>query len=59
MELVVRTIPTELAVIFTGMTADTIRSLAYRGKLTRYGTDRRAEWDLNELAKVAAARVCQ
>lgn len=43
------TVPTELAALATGVAAATIRKWASRGKLTRYGSPRRAEYDLDEL----------
>lgn len=51
-----RTVPTELAALATGVTAATIRKWASRGKLTRYGRPGRAEYDLDELRSLAAAR---
>ncbi|MCA2211622.1 hypothetical protein [Jidongwangia harbinensis] len=45
-----RTVPTELAALATGVSPDTVRQWARRGKLTRHGTPGRAEYDLEELA---------
>lgn len=44
-----RTVPTQLAAIAAGVPEATIRKWASRGKLTRYGQPRRAEYDLDEL----------
>jgi hypothetical protein len=43
------TVPTELAALAAGVAVATIRKWASRGKLTRYGSPRRAEYDLDEL----------
>ncbi|MEV7974961.1 hypothetical protein [Streptomyces sp. NPDC086519] len=48
-----RTVPTELAALAMGVTQATIRKWASRGKLTRYGGPRRAEYDLDELFALA------
>jgi hypothetical protein len=48
-----RTIPTELAALAIGVSESTIRKWASRGKLTRYGTPGRAEYDLDELYVIA------
>jgi hypothetical protein len=42
-------VPTELAALAAGVPEATIRKWASRGKLTRYGSPRRAEYDLDEL----------
>ncbi|RBQ20918.1 MerR family transcriptional regulator [Spongiactinospora rosea] len=44
-----RTVPTELAALAAGVTEATIRKWASRGKLRRYGTPGRAEYDLDEI----------
>jgi hypothetical protein len=44
-----RTVPTELAALAAGVTPATIRKWASRGKLRRYGTPGRGEYDLEEL----------
>ncbi|AEN14089.1 MULTISPECIES: MerR family transcriptional regulator [unclassified Streptomyces] len=49
-----RTVPTELAALAAGVSPATIRKWASRGKLTRHGTPRRAEYDLEELRALAA-----
>ncbi|GAA2955911.1 MULTISPECIES: MerR family transcriptional regulator [Streptomyces] len=49
-----RTVPTELAALAAGVSPATIRKWASRGKLTRHGTPRRAEYDLDELRTLAA-----
>jgi hypothetical protein len=48
-----RTIPTQLAALAIGVSEATIRKWASRGKLTRYGTPGRAEYDLDELYAIA------
>jgi hypothetical protein len=44
-----RTVPTDLAALAAGVSEATIRKWASRGKLSRYGTARRAEYDLDEI----------
>ncbi|SDY48482.1 hypothetical protein SAMN05421504_105694 [Amycolatopsis xylanica] len=51
-----RTVPTDLAALAAGVTENTIRKWASRGKLTRYGTPGRAEYDLDELFAIVAAK---
>lgn len=48
------TVPTELAALAAGVAVATIRKWASRGKLTRYGSPARAEYDLNELHELMA-----
>lgn len=48
-----RTVPTELAALAMGVSEATIRKWASRGKITRYGTPQRAEYDLDELFELA------
>ncbi len=43
------TVPTQLAALAAGVPEATIRKWASRGKLTRYGSPGRAEYDLAEL----------
>ena len=50
-----RTVPTELAALAVGVSEATIRKWASRGKIGRYGSPRRAEYDLAELLEIAAA----
>jgi hypothetical protein len=52
----VRTLPTSLAAMATGVTEATVRKWVSRGKLTRYGSPGRAEYDIEELLKLAAQR---
>lgn len=52
-----RTVPTKLAAMATGVGEATIRKWASRGKLTRYGSRGRAEYDIDELLYLAASRV--
>ncbi len=47
-----RLVPTELAALAAGVTTTTIRKWASRGKLTRYGTSARAEYDLDEILRL-------
>jgi hypothetical protein len=49
------TVPTELAALAAGVSTATIRKWASRGKLTRYGTPGRAEYDLDELSELMAS----
>jgi hypothetical protein len=46
------TVPTELAALAAGVSVATIRKWASRGKLTRYGTPGRAEYDLGEILEL-------
>lgn len=48
-----RRVPTELAALVLGVREVTIRQWARRGKITRYGTARRALYDLDELSELA------
>jgi hypothetical protein len=48
------TVPTELAALAAGVGVATIRKWASRGKLTRYGSPGRAEYDLNEIHELIA-----
>jgi hypothetical protein len=52
----VRTLPTSLAAMATGVTEATVRKWVSRGKLTRYGSPGRAEYDVEELLKLVAQR---
>jgi hypothetical protein len=49
-----RLVPTELAALAAGVTGATIRKWASRGKLTRYGSPGRAEYDLDEILRLIA-----
>lgn len=51
-----RTVPTELAALALGVKEATIRKWASQGKLTRYGTPGKAEYDLDELLAIARRR---
>ena len=46
------TVPTSLAALAAGVSESTIRKWASRGKLTRHGSARRAEYDLVELGEL-------
>ena len=48
-----RTVPTQLAALAAGVSEATIRKWASRGKLSRYGSPGRAEYDLDELFELA------
>jgi hypothetical protein len=48
-----RTVPTQLAALAVGVSEATIRKWASRGKLSRYGSPGRAEYDLDELIEIA------
>lgn len=50
------TVPTELAALAAGVTVATIRKWASRGKLTRYGSPGRAEYDIDELQDLVASQ---
>jgi hypothetical protein len=52
------TVPTELAALAAGVTVATVRKWASRGKLTRYGSPGRAEYDLDEISELIA-KVCR
>jgi hypothetical protein len=45
----VQFVPTELAALATGVSPATVRKWASRGRITRYGTAGRAQYDLQEL----------
>jgi hypothetical protein len=51
-----RTVPTQLAALAAGVPEATIRKWASRGKLTRYGSPGRAEYDLAELYVLISGR---
>lgn len=50
-----RLVPTQLAALAAGVSEATIRKWASRGKLTRYGSRGRAEYDLDELLQLPPA----
>jgi hypothetical protein len=50
------TVPTKVAAIAVGVPEATIRQWARRGRLTRYGTPGRAEYDIEELISIAEER---
>lgn len=52
-----RMVPTRLAAMALGVSEATIRKWASRGKLNRYGTPGRAEYDLDELLSIAVRAV--
>ncbi|NBH12112.1 MerR family transcriptional regulator [Amycolatopsis sp. SID8362] len=49
-----QTVPTQLAAMAAGVRESTIRKWASRGKLVRYGSPGRAEYDLAELMAIVA-----
>ena len=51
-----RAVPTELAAMAAGVPEATIRKWASRGKLTRYGSARKAMYDLDELYELLVER---
>jgi hypothetical protein len=51
-----RLVPTELAALAAGVSEATIRKWASRGKITRYGSPKKAAYDLDELMEIVAAR---
>ena len=51
-----RLVPTDLAALAMGVTPSAVRKLASRGRLTRYGTSRRALYDLNEIESAVRDR---
>lgn len=51
-----RTVPTDLAALAVGVSEAAIRKWASRGKLTRYGTPGRAQYDLDELFMLTVDR---
>jgi hypothetical protein len=51
-----RTVPTELAAMAAGVPEATVRKWASRGKLTRFGSPGRAEYDLDELQAIVQRR---
>jgi hypothetical protein len=51
-----RLVPTQLAALAAGVSEATIRKWASRGKITRYGSPGRAQYDLNELLERVAGK---
>jgi hypothetical protein len=51
-----RLVPTQLAALAAGVPEATIRKWASRGRLTRYGRAGRAQYDLDELFEILAAK---
>jgi hypothetical protein len=52
-----RTLPTRLAATTAGVSEATVRKWASRGRLTRYGSPGRAEYDVDELAALVDRRL--
>lgn len=51
-----RLIPTSVAALAAGVSEATIRKWVSRGKLTRYGTPGRSEFDIEELTEITLQR---
>lgn len=51
-----RLVPTGLAALAAGVSSATIRKWASRGKIRRFGTPRRALYDLNELMLIVEGK---
>lgn len=51
-----RLVPTGLAALAAGVTSATIRKWASRGKIRRFGTPRKALYDLDELMLLVGER---
>lgn len=51
-----RLVPTKVAALATGVSEATIRKWVSRGKITRYGTQGRSEFDIDELTEIARQR---
>lgn len=49
-----RLVPTQLAALAAGVTEATIRKWASRGKIKRYGSPGRAQYDIDELLDLVA-----
>lgn len=51
-----RLVPTNVAALAVGVSEATIRKWVSRGKITRYGTPGRSEFDIEELTEIAIRR---
>lgn len=51
-----RLVPTNVAALAAGVSEATIRKWVSRGKITRYGTPGRSEFDIQELTEIALRR---
>ncbi|MGW2047364.1 hypothetical protein ACWCPF_19610 [Streptomyces sp. NPDC001858] len=51
-----RLLPTSAAALAAGVTEATIRKWVSRGKITRYGTPGRSEFDIEELTQIVMRR---
>ena len=51
-----RLVPTKVAALAASVKIETIRKWASRGKLTRYGTPGRAQYDLDEISALISLR---
>ncbi|MDT9701051.1 hypothetical protein [Streptomyces sp. P17] len=51
-----RLVPTKVAALAAGVSEATIRKWVSRGKITRYGSPGRSEFDIDELTEIAMRR---
>ncbi|MFF1381915.1 hypothetical protein [Streptomyces sp. NPDC058308] len=51
-----RLVPTNVAALATGVSEATIRKWVSRGKITRYGSPGRSQFDIEELTEIALRR---
>ncbi|MFI1019061.1 hypothetical protein [Streptomyces sp. NPDC020965] len=51
-----RLLPTRVAALAAGVSEATIRKWVSRGKITRYGTPGRSEFDIDELTQIVMRR---
>lgn len=51
-----RLLPTQVAALAAGVSEATIRKWVSRGKITRYGTPGRAEFDIEEIMQIVVER---
>ncbi|MER7572669.1 hypothetical protein [Streptomyces sp. NPDC126514] len=51
-----RLVPTKVAALAAGVSEATIRKWVSRGKITRYGSPGRSEFDIDELTEIALRR---
>lgn len=51
-----RLLPTHVAALAAGVSEATIRKWVSRGKLTRYGTPGRSEFDIDEITRIVSER---
>ncbi|MBY8882379.1 hypothetical protein [Actinacidiphila acidipaludis] len=51
-----RLVPTAVAALAASVTEATIRKWVSRGKITRYGTPGRSQFDIDEVTRIALGR---